>query len=168
MVYGVRSILVQYTKHGSGRRRNGHLITGSLVDRITPTSMTHLSEFQPSVSLSDPNLGLRLQMPPSCARHSMKQKQHHHHHRQHHHHHIKAITSPKRTEASGNISVDLHCDTKSTLKRTKDPSHLRVSTLHAQNAAHAASRTRESRSKQLCSAPWCRLSRIHRIISLPD
>lgn len=116
-----------------------------VVDRITPTSMTHLSEFQPSISLSNPNLGLvRLQMPPvrtayqkaaeaaaSAASAASTQPP------------PSAMT--QWTEASGNISVDLHYDTKSTLKRTKVPSHLRVSIVHAQNAAHAASRTRESR-----------------------
>lgn len=100
----------------SGRRRNDCVIMGFAVDRITPTSRVSTLTIR-----SEP---VRMAQQEQRA----------------------APLAPERPEASGNISVDLHYDTNiGTLKRTKGPSHLRVSIVHAQNAAHPASRTRESR-----------------------
>lgn len=114
-------------------------------DRITPTSMAQLSKFQPW--LSDLNLGVP-RLPP-CARRGRTQYRDHHH----------RVESDKRRRV---ILVSIY--TTTTLKVPwsvlRDPSHLRVSIVHAQNAAHAASRTRESRwAPAPRCIPGCRLSR---------
>lgn len=103
--------------------------------------MVHLSEFQPSLSDSKPGLTAR----PRARR---KERQNRIHHQA-----WGAAKQQKRRVLL--VSIYTTTLTSPEAYYSKDPSHLRVSIVHAQNAAHTASRTPgiSMKSHQLASRP---------------